>query len=150
MSANDSLINDDFIDRETKSSINEENLLGLIQTKSIENSEYEYFFYLSLKDIILILMIFFISFHFINYYSIFYFIFGLIYLFLLINKTDYFVDKNRFIEIRLIIISIFLLEIKIFFRIFLHKLKNNFFNEIFYDMIILISNLILIILIKKK
>ena len=68
MSANDSLINDDFIDRETKSSINEENLLGLIQTKSIENSEYEYFFYLSLKDIILILMIFFISFHFINYY----------------------------------------------------------------------------------
>ena len=152
MSTKDILINgeDDFIDRDTRSSINEENLLGLIQTKKIDSSEYEYFFYLRIKDIILILMIFFISFHFINYYTIFYFILGLIYLFLIINKTDYFIDKSRFIEIRLIIISIFLIVFKIFFRIFFHKLKDNFFNEIFYDMIILICNFIFIILIKKE
>ena len=48
MSTKDILINgeDDFIDRDTRSSINEENLLGLIQTKKIDSSEYEYFFIL--------------------------------------------------------------------------------------------------------
>ena len=139
---------DDFIDRESKESMNEENLLGLIQTKNVENNENEFLNDFNIKDVILILVIFFISFHFINYYSIIYFIVGIIY-FLLANKSFYFIDKKIFNEIILIIISLSLIVLKILFRIFFHKLKNNFFNEILYDMIILIFNLIFFIINKK-
>ena len=147
----DTLINgeDDFIDRESKSNVNEENLLGLIQTKNIENNQYEFLYDFNIKDIILILMIFFISFHFINYYTIIYFIYGIIYFFLIVNKNIYSIDKKILNEILLIIISLSLIVLKIFFRIFFHKLKNNFFIEILYDMIILIFNLIFFIINKK-